>query len=357
MIERSGWWKSRLRMNKLNRRTRSASPRPARCGRPASARFGARRPRSPRHASSAASSRRSRDRIRWSSPGCGAVVRVEVAGRLVGHDQRRMMDERPCDRAALQSRRRALGKWRSRGRGRRDRAALGRTSARVALTPSEGGGSATFSRRVRVGSRLKNWKTKPTVPLTRVSACVWQTPTRAAVSSCTCRRSAGRWRRTVESVDLPQPDRPINATKSPRSRVRLTSNYACTGRRRLCGCGRRGPLSADALTGRTGSRAGSGAGARRTVGRNDKTGTPNDELSTTNTRTEHDERRTSNEERKRRTTLSLFTVRDPTPLADHGGQREEHEDADGQLDPESARSRRKSSPAIGRRPARTQERQ
>ena len=91
-----------------------------------------------------------------------------------------------------------------------------RASASLALMPASRQGSAMLSPRVSVGSRLKNWNTKPIRSRrTRVSSSS-PSATRSRSSSASGPaegRSIAPQR--CSSVDLPQPDGPISATKSP----------------------------------------------------------------------------------------------------------------------------------------------
>ena len=88
-------------------------------------------------------------------------MRVEVAGRLVGEHHRRPRDERAGDRDALLL---AAGELRRPVRaalGETDRWISSSTHARSGFAPAIESGSRMFSSAVSIGSRLKNWKTKP----------------------------------------------------------------------------------------------------------------------------------------------------------------------------------------------------
>ena len=105
--------------------------------------------------------------------------------------------------------------------------ALSNEAARA--LPASSSGSAMFSTRLSVGSRLKNWNTNPSRSRrTRVS------PSSASVSrrdpSSQTRPALGRSiaPHTCSSVDLPHPEGPTMATNSPRATSRLTSETAAT---------------------------------------------------------------------------------------------------------------------------------
>ena len=91
-------------------------------------------------------------------------------------------------------------------------------------------GSAMLSPRVSVGSRLKNWKTKPMRSRRRRVRSSSSRPARSRPSMAR-RPAVGRSiaPHRCSSVDLPQPDGPISATKSPGSRVSDTPRRAVTG--------------------------------------------------------------------------------------------------------------------------------
>ena len=92
-----------------------------------------------------------------------AVRRVEVAGGLVGQQQRRPVHQRARDRHALQlAAAQLLRQPRRRARrGRPPRASAPRAPRRRAA-PSSISGSATFCATSRCGSTWKAWNTKPT---------------------------------------------------------------------------------------------------------------------------------------------------------------------------------------------------
>ena len=97
-----------------------------------------------------------------------AGVAVEVAGRLVGEDERRLGDERPSDRdSLLLAAARAprfvvdpVAEAQALERGLRPSSALGHDRP-----PWYSSGVATLSSAVVRGSRLYDWKTNPIVRL------------------------------------------------------------------------------------------------------------------------------------------------------------------------------------------------
>ena len=87
----------------------------------------------------------------------GAGVAVEVAGRLVGEDQRRLGDERPGDRDALLLAARQLGRLMGQAIAESQPLERGlgpRRTLRRARRPGRGEGVATLSRAEVRGSRL-----------------------------------------------------------------------------------------------------------------------------------------------------------------------------------------------------------
>ena len=177
------------------------------------------------------SSAASRSRASTAAPGLG----VEVAGRLVGEQERRVVDERARDGEALLL---AAGELVGEPR-RRRRQPEASISARPRAgaprrAPGSRAGSRTFSSPVSSGTRWKNWKTKPT----RARRSARELALGAAVDALAgdldaCRPRGGRAPpRRCRSVDLPEPERPTTATSSPGARRR--------GRRRRARGARRG---------------------------------------------------------------------------------------------------------------------
>ena len=98
----------------------------------------------------------------------GAGVAVEVAGRLVGQDERRARDQRPGDRDALLLAAGELGRLVVEPVAEPDPLERGARRARARSrreTPWYSSGVATFSSAVVRGSRLYDWKMKPMVRL------------------------------------------------------------------------------------------------------------------------------------------------------------------------------------------------
>ena len=97
------------------------------------------------------------------------------------------------------------------------------------LRPAIDSGSTRFSSAVRTGSRLKNWKTKPSLSRRSLvrspsSRAVISSPSRVTVPEVGLSRPA----RMCIRVDLPDPDGPMIAVKCPRSKPVLTSTRAST---------------------------------------------------------------------------------------------------------------------------------
>ena len=145
-------------------------------------------------------------------------------------DHRRRLPSRGCRwarrRAATAGGAAAPGRWRRaaarrprartgggrRGRrGRRARATRRRAPRdRAGARPATSAGSSTFSAAVSVGSRLKNWKTKPkTSPRNRVSAPVVEVVVAAAVELGRARR------RPVEAAEDVQQRALARARRAP----------------------------------------------------------------------------------------------------------------------------------------------
>ena len=89
-------------------------------------------------------------------------VRVQVAGRLVGeHDRAGGARARGPRRRAAAGRRRAPPGGASGGRARPTLSISWSSHSRSTLRPASVSGSRMFSSAVRTGTRLKDWKTKP----------------------------------------------------------------------------------------------------------------------------------------------------------------------------------------------------
>ncbi len=95
---------------------------------------------------------------------CAARVGIEIAGRLVGEHELRLVDERARDRDALQF---AAGELARHARAaiaepdRLEHRARPVCAAAASATPASDSGSATFCATVRYGSTWNAWKTKP----------------------------------------------------------------------------------------------------------------------------------------------------------------------------------------------------
>ena len=90
-----------------------------------------------------------------------ARLRVEVAGRLVGEDHRRARDERSRDRDPLLLAARELGGPVVKPVAQPDRPIRSWYQSGSGFSPAIESGSRMFSSAESIGSRLKNWKTKP----------------------------------------------------------------------------------------------------------------------------------------------------------------------------------------------------
>ena len=160
------------------------------------------------------------------------ALRVQCAGRLVSQEQRGLVGQGPCDGQPLPlSAREHPGHGRALSpMPRRSRRSRARDSAALRLRPAMTAGRATFSRTVIPSSRLKNWKT---MPMWRRRSCD------KFVLGTAGDQLAGHRDRAlvgnvepgdqVERVDLPHPDGPIRATKSPDGTTRLAPRSARTG--------------------------------------------------------------------------------------------------------------------------------
>ena len=152
-------------------------------------------------------------------------VRVEVPGRLVADEERRVVDDRARDRDALLL---AAGELvrdasSSCARGRRARAppapCAGSTSA-LALHLERVGDVLGA---LRFGSSLKSWKTQPTL---RRSIGTFERLSRPRSRPPTMMRplvGSSSFRSSRMIVDLPEPDAPTTKTNSPLSITNETS--------------------------------------------------------------------------------------------------------------------------------------
>ena len=166
--------------------------------------------------------------------GAGRVV--QVAGRLVGEQEGRPVDERAGERHPLLL---AGGQLvgtvallARRGRPPPGRRAIAADSSRPSGSRAghDEGQAHVLARRERIGTRLKNWKTKPVLRPAELRRRVVAEPADRRRRRGRPRRSVGRsspprrWR----SVLLPEPDGPITATNSPGSTASDTPRTAST---------------------------------------------------------------------------------------------------------------------------------
>ena len=162
-------------------------------------------------------------------------LRVEVAGRLVGEDDGRAGDQRPRHGDALLL---AAGEL-----GRAVRAAAGEADAvdqlvdprLVRLAPAISQREGMFSSAVSIGSRLKNWKTKPTWVRRSFVSSRSSRPVISTPSISTAPGSGGRGRRgcasasTCRSRTAPSPRSARRGRR--RSRRRAARRRPCRPRR------------------------------------------------------------------------------------------------------------------------------
>ena len=104
-----------------------------------------------------------------------------------------------------------------------------RASADRAATPSSTSGNETFSTAVSMGTRLKNWKTKPRLRrrnAARAPALIDHTSW--PVTATLPLSGASKPPAMCSRVDLPAPDGPVTTTNSPASREKSKSTSTCT---------------------------------------------------------------------------------------------------------------------------------
>ena len=146
----------------------------------------------------------------------GSRLRVEVPGRLVREEDRRLRDERACDRDPLLLAARELG--------RAMREPVAETDVRDDLvepavsgfSPAIVSGRRMFSFAFSIGSRLKNWKTKPmcsrrSFVRSLSPSVVISVPAMSTLPDVGLSRPA----RMCISVDFPEPDGPMTAVAFP----------------------------------------------------------------------------------------------------------------------------------------------
>ena len=150
---------------------------------------------------------------------------VEIAGRLVGDQDRRAGRQRAGERHALLLAARQLGRIMAAAARQARPPQARRARARAAsATPASSSGTATFSSAVMVGIRWNDWNTMPTLrPRKRASASSSSAP--KVLAGDRHRAGIGRSRpaMTISSVDLPDPEGPTRPTASPRPILRSMS--------------------------------------------------------------------------------------------------------------------------------------
>ena len=86
-----------------------------------------------------------------------------------------------------------------------------------------------FSSAVRVGSRLKDWKTNPSRSRRRIVRSRSESEARSVLPMYTCPLvSVSRPAMQCSNVDLPDPDGPMIAVNSPAGSSSVTSSSAVT---------------------------------------------------------------------------------------------------------------------------------
>ena len=131
-------------------------------------------------------------------------------------------------RVAADRRRARRGGGRGDPRGRRCRTSRS-SHSESGLRPAIESGRTRFSSAVRTGSRLKNWKTKPSLSRRSLVSAPSSRPVISSPSSVTVPEvGVSRPARMCIRVDLPEPDGPMIAVKRPRSKPVLTPTRAST---------------------------------------------------------------------------------------------------------------------------------
>ena len=121
---------------------------------------------------------------------------VEIAGRLVGHQQlaARRRTRARSRRAAARRRRAASDSACVRRRRARRASSHSRARAAASRAPASSSGSITFSSAVSAGSSWNDWKTKPSQPLAQRRARVLVSPFESAMPSSQTSPVLGRSR-------------------------------------------------------------------------------------------------------------------------------------------------------------------
>ena len=152
--------------------------------------------------------------------------RIEVPGRLVGEQDRRVVDQGAGDRDALLL---AAGELVGMavlppGEADEGRALRAPSSRSPRAGRSKRAEATTFSAALVRARRLKLWNTKPMRRL-RIRASDGSSSPATSIPSSRYVPDVGRSRQPMMfiRVDLPDPDAPMIATNSPRSIVRLTA--------------------------------------------------------------------------------------------------------------------------------------
>ena len=141
---------------------------------------------------------------------------VEIAGGLVGDQQRRSRRQRAGQRDALLLAARELGRIMADALREADGGQFRCARARASRAPASSSGAATFSSAVIVGMSWNDWNTMPIRwPRNRASSSSlmrWIGSPSMKISPLSGRSSPAI---VISSVDLPEPEGPIRPTASP----------------------------------------------------------------------------------------------------------------------------------------------
>ena len=122
----------------------------------------------------------------------------------------------------------SLGRWPRRGR-RPTASTTWSNHARSGLRPARLSGSRMFSSALRVGTRLKDWKTKPTRSRRRVVRSLsLSLPSEVPSTTASPEVGVSSAARQCMRVDLPEPEGPMMAVNSPCIRSTVTPSRART---------------------------------------------------------------------------------------------------------------------------------
>ena len=153
---------------------------------------------------------------------------VEIAGRLVGDQDRRIRRERAGERDALLLAAGELGRIVVEPVAQADRGKLRAARSNASGAPASSSGTATFSSAVMVGIRWNDWNTMPTWrPRKRASASSSSRPRSSPATATVPVSGRSSPAATISRVDLPEPDGPTRPTASPVPICRSMSLRIC----------------------------------------------------------------------------------------------------------------------------------